>query len=476
MKRDLKVAVTEEDLMHDACSFYYHFRFHLRRAFGWADTTLKSYGNYIDQLKPYLKDIPLKDTDIDTFLNAITLLNAARKKKYNNNTLKTIKSVINDICRFAECYSYGKYHNVLWGTTWHKDKEIDYLKEIGKDIQKIIEKKLAVPKSLSLREEVSLISNVRDTVAKESYAVGLAIMFYMGLRPGECAGLKYGDIRPLKGHPEVNCLYVYSQIRTSKEATSTLKTENAYRVLPIPRELNEMLEERKEYLLRRFDTISDLPIICKDNNAVLTAPCNPNKFAEYCKYKLREIEVQEATLRDAAEESAAEGRGEEAATSYLLRRNFATAMLAVCGLEADEIKYLMGHAIETLNESRYDYLNPNVLYRIWEKENIRSYFTNVRSEFTIDEKALNIHRKNAFINVPETYFVEHPEGVILNVHNTDATDRVNMIVQEGKYDSIIMMSFNQVVPQKRADRVRIESEFAEAAKNAKKRIKAVAKE
>lgn len=455
MKKDLRIIVSEEDLMLDACSFYRRFEHHFYQAFGWIDTTQDTYGNYIAQLTPHLKDIPLAESNVDTFSKAIDLLNRARGKKYAASTIKSIQSVIADICYFAEVYSNGKYHTVLWGTTWGGDEGVSPPKD------KSIDKK-STPKSLSLLEEIKILKIVRREILNNSYAAGLAIMFYMGLRPGECAGLKYGDIRPLMGHPQVNCLYIYAQIRTTKEATNALKTENAYRVLPIPNELNALLQERIAHLQKRFGDISGFPIICKSDLDAIALPCNPNVFAEYCKYKLREVSVKERTLREAAEASKAEGRSEAAATSYLLRRNFATALLAVCGLESDEVKFLIGHAIYTLNESRRDYLNPDVLYRLWEKENIRSFFGENIYEYKVDEQPLNIHRKSAIISVPKEHLNDHPAGVMLNVSNTDVNDRIKMIVKGGKRSAITMMVFNQPVTAKRADRVKIEAEFSEA--------------
>lgn len=468
MRKDLKIIVSEDDLLLDACSFYLRFEKGLYNAFNWMEPTRDAYGNYIRQLAPHLKDRTLLESNADIFSEAIELLNQKRRRKYSAATLKTIQSVINDICYFAEVYSDGKYSNAIWGTTWHSEDT----SRSSKSIDNIIEKKLATPKSLSLLEEIKLLNIVRRDHTADSFAVGLAIMFYMGLRPGECAGLKYGDIRPLRGHHEVNCLYVHSQIRSTKEKTSSLKTENAYRVLPIPRELDVMLQDRIKEVKERCESITDLPIVCK-SEVELHIPCNPNIFAEYCKMNLREVSVKEATVCEAAEASKAEGMGEAAATSYLLRRNFATALLAVCGLDADEIKYLMGHAIYTTDEKRRDYLNPDVLFRLWEKENIRSFFSETPTHYVLDDKALTIHQKQAIITVPNTYFERHPAGTILNVHNVDANDRVKIIVKSGEPQSITMVSFNQPVPQKRAERVRVESEFSEAVTKKRNKSKSI---
>ncbi len=463
MRKDLGIIVPEAALAFDLCEFFRRYELQLHKAFLWQEATQNSYRNYIDQLEPYTRGIPLWEANSDTFSKAIAELNRRRKKEYAEGTLNTFRSVINDVCYFAEVYSQGRYRNALWGTMWSTSFQKKETPE------KKIAQKLKLPKSLNLLEEIKLMNVVKDEHFHNSNAMGLAIMFYMGLRPGECAGLKYGDIRPLEGYPGVNCLYIHTQIRTTREKTNSLKTENAYRVLPIPKELDDMLRHRRSYVEKRVKDIANCPIVCKNDTDGLTEYCNPNVFTSYCKNQLREAKVSEEVVLGAAREAKADARGEAEATSYLLRRNYATDLLAVCGLEADEIKYLLGHAIYTLDESRRDYLNPDVLYRLWQKENIRSFFFKPKGVFYLDKEELSVHQKQAAIVVSADYFEEHPEGVTLQIHNTDVNDRVKIIVQEGSPTSVRVLSFNQQVPMKRAERINIRAEFSEALSTSRKR-------
>ena len=463
MKKDLAIIVTEQDLARDVCDFFRSFETQLHEAFQWIAATRNSYRNYIDQLTPYTKGIALWEANSDIFSRAIAELNSRRRKKYAEGTLNTIRSVINDVCYFAEVYSQGRYRNSLWGTTWSASFDKKETPE------KKIAHRLKIPKSLNMLEEIKLLNAAKEEYFHNSNAIGLAIMFYMGLRPGECAGLKYGDIRPLEGYPGVNCFYIHTQIRTTREKTNSLKTENAYRVLPIPKELDDMLRHRRSNIEKRVKDISSCPIVSKNETDGLTEYCNPNVFMSYCKNQLREAKVSEEVVLGAAREAKADGRGEAEATSYLLRRNYATDLLAVCGLEADEIKYLFGHAIYTLDESRRDYLNPDVLYRLWQKENIRSFFFKPKGVFYLDKEELSVHQKQATIVVPAHYIEAHPAGVILQIHNTDVNDRVKIIVQEGSPTSVRVLSFNQQVPMKRAERINIRAEFSEALSTSRKR-------
>ena len=174
------------------------------------------------------------------------------------------------------------------------------------------------------------------------------------------------------------------------------------------------------------------------------------------------MSVNEDVMLAMAKEASAEGRGEAAATSYLLRRNFATALLSICSMEDDEIKFLMGHAIYTLDESRRDYLNPDVIYRIWQKLNRRRYFSKQEHWHTISESALSVHQKSAILTVNSDYLKTHPDGVILHVQNTDINDRVNIKVMEGEPSSVQLFASIQPVEQKKAARVRVHEEVSEA--------------
>ena len=374
MNRDLNIELTNEDLAMDACSFYLKHERQLHEAFPWKEPTRISYRKYIEQLAPYLHRYSLWESNVEIFSEAIELLNQGREQKYAENTKKTIQSVIKDVCCFAEIYSkkiYRKPYPVSSRTVGRRQNDREGQRETTSER---ITRKLRTPKSLTILEELKLLRIINLHYLVSSYAMGLAILFYMGLRPGECAGLKFGDIRPLKEHPEINCLYVYSQIRTTREETNSLKTANAYRKLPIPEELNKLLIARRELVERRVGEASNCPIVTRtEASDGLKVHCNPNTFATYCKNVLRDICGSDELIDSAGKIAKAEGRPEAEATSYLLRRNLATASLAVCGLDADEAKYLLGHAIETQDEKRSDYLNPDFLYRLWQKINLRSF-------------------------------------------------------------------------------------------------------
>lgn len=225
--KGISLTIPVRDLELSPFDLYSKYRDDMHKAFLWQEETQKAYWDYITKLKPYLKDIPFNECTWADYQDAIQKMNQKRNKPYAINTLKTIGSVIRDLCRFAEHYSNGAYQNTTWGAAMEQlqpdaialDERIDAIKA-------------SIPKSLTTLEEVKLIHIIESDISESGFAAGLAIMFYLGLRPGECCGLTYGDIRPLDGYDGVRCLYVTRQIRSTNEMTNHLKTENAYRILP----------------------------------------------------------------------------------------------------------------------------------------------------------------------------------------------------------------------------------------------------
>lgn len=173
MKKDLAIIVTEQDLARDVCDFFRSFETQLHEAFQWIAATRNSYRNYIDQLTPYTKGIALWEANSDIFSRAIAELNSRRRKKYAEGTLNTIRSVINDVCYFAEVYSQGRYRNSLWGTTWSASFDKKETPE------KKIAHRLKIPKSLNMLEEIKLLNAAKEEYFHNSNAIGLAIMFYI---------------------------------------------------------------------------------------------------------------------------------------------------------------------------------------------------------------------------------------------------------------------------------------------------------
>lgn len=64
---------------------------------------------------------------------------------------------------------------------------------------------------------------------------------------------------------------------------------------------------------------------------------------------------------------------EKSASAYLFRRNFATN-LYLCGLEETEIRYVIGHDLDDVYETRNEYVNDKRRYEIFQKMNRRKFY------------------------------------------------------------------------------------------------------
>lgn len=300
--------------------------------------------------------------------------------------------------------------------------------------------------------------------------MALALMLYLGLRPSECLGLTFGDIRPLYGHEDqIRCIYVYKQRKQDEAVDYRLKTHNAYRILPIPSELDALLRQREKGMRTRLDgDISEYPIVCKDTK--WSIPCKRRTALELCAGLLRKEFKDEEVIADLTAEMNRDTAFEEKdITSYLLRRNFATAMISVCGMEEDELQYLMGHDILDEQEVRSDFTDADFLARIWRKMNRRVLRENIPDEdkpIVVDQgECVAEGRSTMVVEVAEECFQDGNEAVVLDLWNELPGDFISVRPNEqgdAREDDItIDASYEPVQPQK-ADRIDIAQDYCAA--------------
>lgn len=477
MRKNLSINISAEDLAMNPCALYKKFENRMVRAFNWQAQTKDAYENYISQLKPFLRNTAFCECTSEDYDEAIEKINSSRAKKgdrlYAESTLKSIRSVVNDLCSFVEYYSHGLYYSTLWGSSWNKEtkapKKIDPIKEK----QKRIDKQLKLPRSLTIPQEIKLLNAIEEKYLQDSIYLGIAVMFYMGLRPGECLGLQFGDIRPLEGYPEVQCMYIYEQLRADEERTNTLKTANAYRVLPIPTELSEMIEKRQAAVEAKIPGKSEkCYLICKDESAEgLLKQGQRKQFRLCCQSLLRKISVEEAVIANLQSLIDADQVAESTVTSYLLRRNFATALAAVCGMEDDELKYEMGHSLYESDEHRRDFLNPDTMVRLWEKLNRRSFHFSEEGQINAIKKEEPILLRQKTVSLKADEEAVGGKGVYLNVWNEYPNDYIRVEIQEGELSALKYRTGAEPVELKKAARVKIHREFAEAISKSRKKVK-----
>ena len=280
------------------------------------------------------------------------------RKDYSESQMNHFKYLIYVVFYYAAISGYCK--DILWGSQFSLTKEREEIEIISKT---------QIKKSLSIKNEKSLIEIVMESPLEEGKVIAVLLMFALGVRDAEACGLDFGDIYELPNYK--NC-YVAEIKQTTIPHTCILqssgKTWNSGRRIPIPLKVVNFIQERKEAVKGFIEKnnlsidINRLPIAFDDSlfldEANIEKRLSANKVTDAAREIFREIGIESetlATLEIEMEEKNIELEiSEKTATAYLLRRNFATH-LKILGLENADIQYLLGHCIEDPYINRPDY-------------------------------------------------------------------------------------------------------------------------
>ena len=241
-------------------------------------------------------------------------------------------------------------------------------------------------------------------------------------------------------------------------------------MLPVPYELCVLLDKRFKYISSRLshtDTdIYKLPILCLNESLDgYTEGCNPRDFMLLCKKVLWQCKIDGHRLDELSGELRSHNLFQEsAATSYLLRRNFATALAGICGMDDEEIKYEMGHTLIFTDDQRSDFLNPDRLLALWKKLN-RRHYDKLESDgfsFTFGAAPLVVHQAYAEINVDEAGFSNAGGIKEMDVWCDYPNDNIKLKILSGDADSIEAIPMSQPVALREAERVWIQRDFSAA--------------
>lgn len=214
--------------------------------------------------------------------------------------------------------------------------------------------------------------------------------------------------------------------------------------------------------------LSAYPIVCKDTKWI--EPCKRRTALELCAGLLRKEFRDETAIADLTTEMNRDAAFEEKdITAYLLRRNFATAMVSVCGMEEDELQYLMGHDILDEQEMRSDFTDADFLARLWRKMNRRVLRDNIPENdmhLVIDQAECVVEgRSEIRAEITESCFADSGDTVILDVWNELPGDyisvRPNRDAAAAEEDITVDASYEPMQAQ-RAGRINIEQEYRDA--------------
>lgn len=186
-------------------------------------------------------------------------------------------------------------------------------------------------------------------------SLGIAFMFYCGLRTAEAAAPTFKEISQHKNNgKEFGSYYVRYQYN-GKELVPP-KSINAYRQVIIPHVLMYKLKQRKKYLVEQGfspEEIVEMPVVARHNDPkrhagpdVISALAK--KLMEKCGFYVSDEVVTlmlEEPMLDADDKPILEPH------AYMLRRDWTSRMFNINGVDRDIIDYLIGHRSEARMET-----------------------------------------------------------------------------------------------------------------------------
>lgn len=195
-----------------------------------------------------------------------------------------------------------------------------------------------------------------STEAPDSGAItGIALIYWVGLRTAEGAAVKCKDIILRDDHVVIPIL---TQIQRHHE--TALKTDNAYRIVVGPKILRDILKQRFEVMRKNGYTEDDY--ICADTPGAVP---RPGKISDLGRKLLQEVGYSREAFDAASELQFREpdlgdnGLPTVDVTAYVFRRDWCTRACNICGMNSEDVDYLMGHAREDRKQIK-DYTSPDI--------------------------------------------------------------------------------------------------------------------
>lgn len=330
-----------------------------------ARSTAKQYDRVMAQkvLPQMPLDVAFWDLDEDDFLKFWDHLCGSG---LSQSQLQIASVVIRTIMELA--YDQGLTQTTLWGLPQYRilpedgaPLEVLPCENPEEEGERLADLAVRTPRSISLDVEFALAKGMIDNCRDHGELIAGLLMLCLGVRTSEATGFSYRHLKQIR--PGYWALVRYEV--SNKDARTTQaggKTSNAFRLLPVPQFLTEILLGRKQELLGRFspEVVENLPLACKGTD--VACRCTQKEVNAKVKNLYRLAGVAEDLMRTAYQEMRGdpdlaedcEGR----ATAYLCRHQFATAMV-YCGLTPGEIYTVMGHAEEDESVHKSDFANPD---------------------------------------------------------------------------------------------------------------------
>ncbi|MBR5292147.1 MAG: hypothetical protein IKU32_04430 [Clostridia bacterium] len=172
--------------------------------------------------------------------------------------------------------------------------------------------------------------------------LGMALMYYGGLRPGEAVYPTIGDI-------QIHDNGRFASYRVRFQAyNKPPKSDAGYRTIVLPYAFVQLLAARIDYLKTcgfSVDAISNMPIVASRDDPYKYA--RSEMLSDFIKKIMKKCGfVETPALKLAMEYQPmydANGVKIKDARAYILRRDFCSRLFNICGIQGDLADYLLGH-------------------------------------------------------------------------------------------------------------------------------------
>lgn len=342
----------------------------------WGDATASQYlRDYTERILPTMNRLfgnqkPMHSYLEQDFLDVLSVLN--EEHGYAESTTRHYRQLLWNV------YSMGVKQNhypdnIYW----------DELEEEGNPEEQEQRRARALTrnrKSLGIPEELRMLRWFcsLDPKTAKGEDIGLALMFFEGVRDNEACGGSFGDFRLMKNHPDMAVFVIGNTtgINTNRKKPGG-KTGNAPRQLPIYMELYLFLEKRKTWIQEEIDagrfvlpegirSVDELSPVCRGTNVLCGA--RTSDLSRAARRLFQEIGITKSEIAMLHRILlSAEFRNTELVerepTAYLLRRNVATRQY-ILGFEWENIQYWIAHNIESVLLKRNFFADEERLYEI----------------------------------------------------------------------------------------------------------------
>ena len=410
----------------------------------WNANTQATYHRMMEKMQALYFDslgLPFRDLEFEHFSAAVdAYVQQSKAKSKSGEVSDATKDKLCSILKSLSSFVHEKlpaYSDPCWGSIWNYHKTALPKRSAGKkeELRQLREQEIAeivkLPRSLQIREEIKFAKVLRKGLnGPDGVFIGGLLMLYLGLRPSECCGLTYRAIQPLTKDGNVKALYIYRALDTSNKSKNQLKTKNAYRVLPIPAELDSLLQERMQYIQKSHPNgcLEDFPIVNSPEDC--TKFCTRKHFGDTIRNLLRSIRTNEESLVYASHLlEANKSVKEESPTAYLLRRHYATILSSVCLMTEEELQYLMGHDIRNADIRHFDLLDTDWLLHMYDKLNRRHIFTETQSDLASSKDSFPENISEASFRFIDTDFRGSNPEFIIDIWNTCPADALTLSVK-----------------------------------------------